>query len=86
MISNILARRGFSAPFWGGLVRESFFVIVTLIFPFLSRINHAVLSWNCLKFNFFILQVTGRKADALMAAHLCSEAALRLCKLGNEVR
>merc|ERR1712061_655460 len=28
--------------------------------------------------------VTGPKADALMAAHLCSEAALRLVKPGNE--
>ena len=26
----------------------------------------------------------GAKADALMAAHLCSEAALRLVKPGNE--
>lgn len=29
-------------------------------------------------------KVKGRKADALMAAHLASEAALRLCKVGNE--
>lgn len=29
-------------------------------------------------------KVTGRKADALLAAHLCSEAALRLCRPGNE--
>merc|ERR1711973_727462 len=28
--------------------------------------------------------VTGKKADALLAAHLCSEAALRLVKPGNE--
>jgi len=28
--------------------------------------------------------ITGAKADALMAAHLCSEAALRLVKPGNE--
>ena len=28
--------------------------------------------------------VTGSKADALLAAHLCSEAALRLVKPGNE--
>ena len=27
---------------------------------------------------------TGKKADALLAAHLCSEAALRLVKPGNE--
>ena len=30
-------------------------------------------------------KVKGRKADALMAAHLASEAALRLVKPGNEV-
>ena len=30
-------------------------------------------------------KVTGRKADALIAAHLCAEAALRLVKPGNEV-
>ena len=29
-------------------------------------------------------QVTGRKADAVLAAHLASEAALRLVKPGNE--
>ena len=28
--------------------------------------------------------VTGRAADALLAAHLCSEAALRLVQAGNE--
>ena len=28
--------------------------------------------------------MTGRAADALLAAHLCSEAALRLVKPGNE--
>merc|ERR1712024_430885 len=28
--------------------------------------------------------VTGKKADAILAAHLCSEAALRLVKPGNE--
>ena len=28
--------------------------------------------------------MSGSKADALMAAHLCSEAALRLVKPGNE--
>ena len=28
--------------------------------------------------------VTGRKADVIMAAHLASEAALRLVKPGNE--
>ena len=31
-------------------------------------------------------KVKGKKADALMAAHLASEAALRLVKPGNEVR
>ena len=31
-------------------------------------------------------KVTGRKADAIIAAHLASEAALRLVKPGNEVR
>ena len=31
-------------------------------------------------------KVTGRQADALLAAHLASEAALRLVKPGNEVR
>ena len=31
-------------------------------------------------------KVTGRKADVMMAAHLASEAALRLVKPGNEVR
>lgn len=31
-------------------------------------------------------KVTGRKADAMIAAHLCAEAALRLVKPGNEVR
>ena len=31
-------------------------------------------------------KVKGRKADAIMAAHLASEAALRLVKPGNEVR
>ena len=31
-------------------------------------------------------KVTGRKADAIMAAHLASEAALRLVKPGTEVR
>lgn len=30
-------------------------------------------------------KITGRKADALIAAHLASEAALRLVKPGNEV-
>ena len=30
-------------------------------------------------------QVTGRKADVLMAAHQAAEAALRLVKGGNEV-
>ena len=30
-------------------------------------------------------KITGRKADAMMAAHLASEAALRLVKPGNEV-
>lgn len=30
-------------------------------------------------------KVTGRQADALLAAHLASEAALRLAKPGNEV-
>ena len=30
--------------------------------------------------------VTGRKADVVTAAHLCSEAALRLVKPGSEVR
>ena len=30
-------------------------------------------------------KTTGRKADALLAAHLCAEAALRLVKPGNEV-
>ena len=29
-------------------------------------------------------KVTGRKADAILAAHLCAEAALRLVKPGNE--
>ena len=29
-------------------------------------------------------RISGAKADALMAAHLCSEAALRLVKPGNE--
>lgn len=28
---------------------------------------------------------TGRKADLMMAAHLCAEAALRLVKPGNQV-
>ena len=31
-------------------------------------------------------KVKGRAADAIMAAHLASEAALRLVKQGNEVR
>ena len=31
-------------------------------------------------------KVKGRQADAIMAAHLASEAALRLVKPGNEVR
>ena len=31
-------------------------------------------------------KVTGRQADCMMAAHLASEAALRLVKPGNEVR
>jgi methionine aminopeptidase len=31
-------------------------------------------------------KVSGRKADAILAAHLASEAALRLVKPGNEVR
>ena len=31
-------------------------------------------------------KVKGRAADAIMAAHLASEAALRLVKPGNEVR
>ena len=30
-------------------------------------------------------KTTGRKADAMLAAHLASEAALRLVKPGNEV-
>ena len=30
-------------------------------------------------------KITGRKADAVLAAHLCAEAALRLVKPGNEV-
>ena len=30
--------------------------------------------------------IDGRKADALLAAHYASEAALRLVKPGNEVR
>ena len=30
------------------------------------------------------MKVTGRKADAMMAAHLASEAALRLVKPGND--
>ena len=30
-------------------------------------------------------KVTGRKADAILAAHLASEVALRLVKPGNEV-
>ena len=30
-------------------------------------------------------KITGRKADVMMAAHLCAEAALRLVKPGNEV-
>ena len=30
-------------------------------------------------------KVTGRKADVMVAAHLCAEAALRLVKPGNEV-
>ena len=30
-------------------------------------------------------KTTGRKADAILAAHLCAEAALRLVKPGNEV-
>ena len=30
-------------------------------------------------------KITGKKADALIAAHLCAEAALRLVKPGNEV-
>ena len=29
--------------------------------------------------------VDGRRADALLAAHYAQEAALRLCKTGNEV-
>ena len=29
-------------------------------------------------------KTTGRKADAVLAAHLCAEAALRLGKPGNE--
>lgn len=29
--------------------------------------------------------VTGKKADVLMAAYLCSEAALRIVKAGNKV-
>jgi hypothetical protein len=33
---------------------------------------------------FRCVQVTGRKADAVLAAHLASEAALRLVKPGNE--
>ena len=32
----------------------------------------------------YLSQVTGRKADAMLAAHLASEAALRLVKPGNE--
>ena len=31
-------------------------------------------------------KIKGRAADAIMAAHLASEAALRLVKPGNEVR
>ena len=31
-------------------------------------------------------KITGRKADVMMAAHLCAEAALRLVKPGNEVQ
>lgn len=31
-------------------------------------------------------KVTGRKADAILAAHLASEAALRLVKPANDVR
>jgi len=30
-------------------------------------------------------KITGRKADAVLAAHYASEAALRLVKPGNEV-
>lgn len=30
-------------------------------------------------------KITGRKADAMLAAHLASEAALRLARTGNEV-
>lgn len=30
--------------------------------------------------------MTGRKADAILAAHLASEAALRLVKPANDVR
>ena len=30
-------------------------------------------------------KITGRKADTILAAHLASEAALRLVKPGNEV-
>lgn len=29
--------------------------------------------------------MTGRKADVILAAHLCAEAALRLVKPGNQV-
>ncbi len=36
------------------------------------------------KGDFLLRQVTGRKADAVLAAHLASEAALRLVKPGNE--
>ena len=39
-------------------------------------------------FDWYISQenkVTGRKADALLAAHYAAEAALRLVKPGNEV-
>ena len=42
---------------------------------------------NNLKHQWFVSQaspITGRKGDAMLAAHLASEAALRLVKPGNE--
>ena len=42
---------------------------------------------NNQKYKWFVSQaspITGRKGDAMLAAHLASEAALRLVKPGNE--
>merc|ERR1711994_711636 len=52
--------------------------------PLTSEPDTVLADGDIVKINKDSAQLTGRKADAMLAAHLASEAALRLVKPGNE--